>query len=83
MVNDFCTATAICGLAGPAMALPAITGDINFDGSDSYNSTTVTFLGTGQGVSSSGYRSAGDIRHVRVLHHRYQHHLQPVQRASE
>ena len=33
------------------MALPAITGDINFDGSDSYNSTTVTFLGAGQGVS--------------------------------
>ena len=25
-------ATAICGLAGPAMALFAITGDINFDG---------------------------------------------------
>ena len=47
-----CAATAICGLAGPAMALPAITGDINFDGSDSYNSTTVTFLGAGQGVSS-------------------------------
>ena len=67
-------ATAICGLALPASAAP-IDGDINFDGSDSYNSTTVTFLGAGQG-GVQRHRGAGDIRHVRVLHHRYQHHLQ-------
>ena len=34
-------ATAICGLAGPAMALPAITGDINFDGNVVYTASTV------------------------------------------
>ena len=44
-------ATAICGLAGPAMALPAITGDINFDGNVVYTSTTVDFVGN-EGVSS-------------------------------
>ena len=45
------TATAICGLAGPAMALPAITGDINFDGNVIYTSSTVSFVGN-EGVSS-------------------------------
>ena len=43
-------ATAICGLAVPAMALP-ITGDINFDGNVVYTSTTVDFVGN-EGVSS-------------------------------
>ena len=35
----------------PAYALPTLTGDINFDGSDSYNATSVTFIGD-QGVTS-------------------------------
>ena len=33
----------------PAYALPTLTGDINFDGSDSYDASTVTFIGS-QGV---------------------------------
>jgi hypothetical protein len=44
-------ATALALSAGSAMALPSLTGDINFDGSDTYNATSVTFIGN-QGVSS-------------------------------
>jgi PEP-CTERM motif len=45
-------ATAALALsASSAMALPSLTGDINFDGSDTYNATSVTFIGS-QGVSS-------------------------------
>lgn len=44
-------ATALALSASSAMALPSLTGDINFDGSDTYNATSVTFLGS-QGVSS-------------------------------
>ena len=36
----------------PAYALPTLTGDINFDGSDSYDASTVTFIGS-QGVTSA------------------------------
>ena len=48
------TATALCALAvGTANAAPQpLTGDINFDGSDSYNATSITFIGS-QGVSSA------------------------------
>lgn len=45
------TATVLAAIASPAMALPSLTGDINFDGSDTYNATSVTFIGN-QGVSS-------------------------------
>lgn len=44
-------AVAALAFASPAMALPSLTGDINFDGSDTYNATSVTFIGS-QGVSS-------------------------------
>jgi hypothetical protein len=52
MRNLLFATIAAFALATPAMALPAITGDINFDGSDSYNATAVTFIGQ-QGVSSA------------------------------
>ena len=45
-------ATALALSASSAMALPSLTGDINFDGSDSYNATSITFLNGDQGVSS-------------------------------
>lgn len=52
MKSFLLAATAALALsASPAMALPSLTGDINFDGSDTYNATSVTFIGS-QGVSS-------------------------------
>lgn len=44
-------------LGGAAFAAP-ITGTINFDGSDSYNSTSVTFIGSQGASSDSGSLSA-------------------------
>ena len=47
-------ATALCAMAigSAGAALSPLTGDINFDGSDSYNATSIAFIGN-QGVSSA------------------------------
>lgn len=46
------TAIALLPLTGQAAA--PITGDINFDGSNSYNSTSVTFIGNQNAASDTG-----------------------------
>ena len=72
-------ATAICGLAVPAIRCPPITGDINFDGNVGYTSATVDFLGT-EGVVQQHQGAGGCSAHAAAASPRDQHHLLPHSR---
>lgn len=50
--------TMLAGVATGARALPTLTGDINFEGSDTYDATTVSFINPAGVLSETGNLTA-------------------------